>query len=171
MENPYKLLRKLTGESQKAFGAKYGFSRTAIHYIENGQYPDLSENMVNSMQQELADRGIDMAQSLEDAFGQRDLQACYHTWQSNERMVIAHRFKVTPTVEEGKHSPFHHFEVQIAANPTSFCQLLKIPNATAMRYAKGYTKTMPLVIEQALQEVQFPYIDDLKALMDDWDAD
>lgn len=169
-ENPYRRLRELTKTSQKDFGEKYGFSKTTLIQIESGQYVDLSDAMILSLGEECVAKDVDARQVLADEYNAQTLQDAYHTWQSNERMMVAHLFQIPFSPESGEHSPFHHFIVQIAGTRQKFCKTLKVPAATVMRYADGVTDSMPKAIKDALLAVSFPYITELEQAQDLWNS-
>ena len=169
--NPYKRLRELTTTSQKDFAAKYKFSKTAMIYVESGQFPDISEYMIESLARELEDKGINGKETLKEEYGQANLQDAYHQWQSTERMQNAHLFYgVRPT--EGSLmpslSPFHVFVKNTTGTLQGFCKALKVPSSTVKRYEVGATKSMPLILNQALSEVRYPYINQLEDLQRTW---
>lgn len=171
MQNPYKRLRELTTTSQKDFAAKYQFSKTAMIYVESGQFPDISEYMVQSLAKELDAKGISGKEILTEEYGQVNLQDAYHQWQTNERMQNAHLlYTVRPT--EGSLvpslSPFHIFVKETTGTLQGFCKALKVPSSTVKRYEVGATKSMPSVIREALSEVRYPYIEQLEDLQRTW---
>lgn len=173
MENPFRRLRELTRTSQKDFASKYDFAKTTMTYIESGQYPDLSEYQIDSLAQECEATHVNAKQVLADEYNGQDLNTAYHTWQTGERIQIASQVRlVSPT--EGTIlppiSPFDYFVKDVAGSVQAFCKMLKVPAASVTRYAKGQTKTMPLAIRQALGEVQYPYMQELTAQMDRWNA-
>lgn len=169
-DNPYRRLRELTRTSQKDFAAKYGFSRTVMGHIESGQFPSLSDEMALSLGQECFEQHIDAKQVLKDEYNALSLQDAYHNWQSIERLKIAHRFQDVPFSGRSTEalSPFHFVIEDVAKTRQSFCKLLKVPAASVMRYERGETRTMPRVIEEALREVHYPHLDELKEAQQSW---
>lgn len=169
MENPYKRLRKLTKTSQKDFADKHQFAGTTMTYIESGQYPDLSDDMIVALGQECHDKNVDATQVLKDEYNEQTLQDAYHAWQSLERMQVAHKFQAPPPEHFTEQlSPFHFFMLSVAPSQQAFCKLLKVPAATVGRYATGYTRTMPKVLTRALKEVKYPYLQELLTLQVNW---
>lgn len=171
MQNPYKRLRELTTTSQKDFAATYGLSRTAMTYIESGQFPDLSDYMMHSLAEELHAKGVDGAEVLRDEYGAKNLQDAYHAWQSGERMQNAHKFynvrpmpgSLLPSI-----SPFHNFIKDTTGSLQGFCKALKVPSSTVNRYEVGATKAMPTIIKNALKAVRYPFIEELEDLQRQW---
>lgn len=169
MDNPYRRLRELTTYSQKDFAAKFGFSKTVMGHIESGQFPSLSDDMITSLGRATAEKNINARQVLADEYNAQDLQTAYATWQSNERMQVSHLFKQSPSGQSTKaRSPFSFYIDEVAGSRHQFCKLLKVPSASVLRYAQGATRTMPKAIEQALREVQFPYLQELKDMQEAW---
>lgn len=169
-DNPYKRLRELTRTSQKDFAAKYQFSKTVMGHIESGQFPDLSDEMILALGQECVEQHVDGKQVLVDEYNSLSLQDAYHNWQSIERLKVSHRFQNVPFDGRSTEalSSFHFVIVDIAVTRQAFCKLLKVPAASVMRYERGETKTMPRTIEDALKEVHYPHLDELKAAQEAW---
>jgi len=167
--NPFKRLRELTGASQKGFAESWELSKTAMTYIESGQLVDLSDNMIVALGQECYEQGINAKQVLKDEYNAESLQDAYHSWQSNERMGNAHLFQVPITgTAELPTSPFATLIQDVAGTQQKFCKLLKVPAASVMRYASGDTQTMPRAVEDALTQVRFPYLSELKQVQEQW---
>lgn len=171
LKNPYRHLRELCGTTQKDFAAKHGMSKTTMTYIESGQYPTLSDYQIEALGKECYDREISAKFELREAYGQESLQDAYRAWQTTERMQEAHRFqRVLPTAGTvmPSVSPMAQFIVDSARTTQSFCKLLKVPSATVLRYATGATRSMPIAIRTALEEVRYPYMAELLANQDIW---
>lgn len=169
MENPFKRLRMLTKTSQKEFAAKYEFAGTTMTYIESGQYPDLSDGMVTALGQECYEKNVNAAEILRTEYNAQTLQDAYHAWQSLERMQVAYKFQAPPPEQwTDKLSPFHFFMLSVAPSQQAFCKLLKVPSASVNRFTTGYTRSMPKVLEQALREVQYPYLPELLTMQVNW---
>ena len=168
-ENPYKYLRQLTKTSQKDFAAKYDFSKTTMVYIESGQYADLSENMILSLGQECFEKGVDAGTELELVYNSQTLAEAYKSWQSLERLQVAHLFQSPPSGQfTAEKSPFAYFIEETTGSLQKFCKTLKVPSATVARYSDGVTRSMPQAVETALKEVQFRYLEDLRELQEAW---
>lgn len=170
--NPYRRLRELTRTSRKDFAAKYGFSKTLIDNIEAGLYPDLSEDMLAALGAECQEKHIDALDVLASEYLTDSVQDAYHSWLSSERLRVAHRFReakpssrATPAL-----SPFGALILDIAKSRRAFCLLLKVPQASVMRYEEGTTRSMPKALEAALIEVQYPYLDKLKDAQERWNS-
>lgn len=169
MDNPYKRLRELTGTMQKDFASKYSFSKTTMVYVESGQYPDLSDDMILALGKECAFKGVDAKQVLSDEYNAETLQDAYHTWQSGERLQIASQFQQTLMIRSDKTtSPFKNFLLDIAGSTQRFCKMLKVPAAAVTNYSSGQTRTMPKSIKDALTQVQYPYLSELEQAQADW---
>jgi len=167
--NPYKRLRELTATSQKNFAERYGMSKTTMINIECGQLVDLSDRMIVSLGQECHEQGVNAKQVLTDEYNAQSLQDAYHAWQSTERMSNAHLFQAPLTGNETfEKSPFSVFIEDVAGTRQKFCKLLKVPSASVMWYANGDTLTMPKAIEEALTQVRFPWMVELKDLQTKW---
>lgn len=167
--NPYKRLRELTLTSQKDFAAKYEMSKTAMIYIESGQLYSLSDHMIVSLGQECAERHVNAKATLMDEYGVATLQEAYQNWQSTERMQNAHLFQHPVNWTHGvERSPFDVFVEDSAGTRQKFCKLLKVPASAVQLYAQGKILTMPKAIEEALIQVRFPYLKELKDLQTQW---
>lgn len=168
-ENPYRRLRELTRYSQKDFAETFDFSKTTMTHIESGQYVDLSDEMVVSLGKACAERGVNAKQILKDEYNAETLQDAYHSWQSTERIQVAHLFRRSPSGQStNERSPFDYFIEETTGSQQKFCKTLKVPAASVMRYAEGTTRTMPKAVESALVEVQFPYLAELKEMQQKW---
>ena len=171
MKNPFRRLRELTRTSQKNFAAEHNFSKTTMTYIEQGTYPNLSVYMVNAIADECEAQGIDAKQVLADEYNGLSLMDAYHAWQTGERIQVAYQFRlVSPTTGTTLPplSPFDMYIKDTAGSVQSFCKLLKVPAATVSRYSSGVTKSMPLSLREALVEIQYPYMDEMVAMMTQW---
>lgn len=169
-DNPYKRLRELTRTSQKDFAAKYHFSKTVLGDIEAGIYPDLSDDMILALGKECSDQHVNGKQILVDEYNSLSLQDAYHNWQSIERLKVAHRFQDVPFDGRSTEalSPFHFVIEDIAGTRRAFCKLLKVPAASVMRYESGETQSMPRTVEDALKEVHYPHLGELKEAQQSW---
>lgn len=169
-DNPYRRLRELTRTTQKDFAVKYGFSKTAIANVESGMYPDLSEDMLAALGAECEERHVDAVEVLAAEYMTDSVQDAYHAWLSTERLKVAHRFQSVPFSGRATPalSPFSFVMADIAKSRRAFCQLLKVPQASVMRYETGLTRSMPKVLEEAFKEVHYPHLDDLKAAQEAW---
>lgn len=173
MKNPYRYLRELCGISQKDFAAKHDMSKTTMTYIESGQYPDLSENQILALGEECFDKSISAREELEAAYGYGTLQDAYHAWQAAERMQVASEFqRVQPTsgTVMPSVSPMAQFILDTSRSTQAFCKKLKVPSATVLRYATGATRSMPIAIRTALEQVRYPYLPELLAQQDIWQS-
>jgi len=169
MLNPFKRLRELTTTSQKDFAEKYEVSKTTMIYIESGQLVDLSDYMVRAISAECANKSVHMRQVLKYEYGASTLQDAYHAWQASERLLNAHRFQAKLSGQETfDESPFAVYVKDVAGSQQRFCKLLKVPSASVMRYMDGVTQTMPRAIEEALTQVSFVHLNELKGLQTKW---
>jgi DNA-binding XRE family transcriptional regulator len=169
VDNPYRRLRLACSINQKDFGAKYGFSHATMNAIEGGQVIDLSERMVLSLGQECAEHGISAAEILGDEYGVTTLREAYENWKSNERAAFSGRFqKPLSGAETWEESPFSVYMQEVAGTMTAFAKMLKVPLAAVQRYANGKNLTMPKAVEEALTQVQFVDLDDLKDVQTKW---
>lgn len=167
--NPYKRLRELTRTSQKDFAAKYGFSKTTMTFIESGQVVTLSDRMIVALGQECFEQHIDAKATLRDEFTSPDLQTAYQNWKTFERLSVAHLFQtpVTPSLANPK-SPFSIYVHDVAGSEQRFCKMLKVPAAAVQLYAKGSILTMPRALDDALTQIRFAYLKELKGIQNDW---
>ena len=169
MDNPYRRLRELTRTSQIDFAKKYGFAKTTMTYLESGQYPSISDDMVLALGQECSEKHVDAKEVLREDYNSETLVDAYQSWQSIERMQVASQFNRSPSSQSDiSHSPFHFTMIDIAGSRQAFCKLLKVPAASVLRYATGATRSMPKSIEVALREVSYPYLSELLGLQLNW---
>lgn len=170
MKNPYQNLRERCGISQKSFGAKHGFSKMTLVYVESGLYPDVSDRLNGALAAECIEKGLDGRSILAEEYGVASLNGAYHIWQRAERQRFAERLnQIAPRDEwSDEVSPFHLLAVESAGSVQGFCKKLKVPAATVLRYENGTTKTMPKSIEDALKEVRYPYLEELLSEQAAW---
>ena len=167
--NPYVMLRKRCGMTQKDFAAKYDFSKITMVYLEAGMYPEVSDRMNEALATECALKGIDAQGELLVAYGVGTLGEAYELWKADARAEAAPKFWVGPPFTyTRKHSPFWSYMIDTCGSVQAFCKTLKVPAASAGRYADGTTKSMPAVIEDALRFINFGYLDELIEAQDEW---
>jgi hypothetical protein len=172
MRSPYQRLRELCGASQKSFGARHGFGKMTLVYVEAGLYPDVSDRLNEALARECISKGIDGRQVLLNEYGVASLNGAYHNWQKAERQRFGEIIRDFPPLSEWSAgvSPFHLFAKQTAGSIQGFCKKLKVPAASVLRYDSGTTLSMPKSIEDALREVNYPYLDELRAEQERWQA-
>lgn len=168
-KNPCVLLRERCGINQKDFAEKYDFHKTTMVYWDAGMYPEISERMNLSLAKECRLKGVDAAGELLVAYGVEKLSEAYSLWQKGTRLENASMFTRTK-VGEGTDtlSPFYQYVLSSAGSLQSFCKHLLVPAASAMRYAKGHTVTMPEVIEEAFEDIGFNYLSTLIKNQSKW---
>lgn len=170
MKNPYVRLRELTGLGQREFERKYQLSHTVMSSIESGLFPDLSDNMIEVLGRECAEKGIEAGRFLWNEYEQATLQDSYHVWQTEMRKLARPMMRFDSLKSTPDLSPMHFFVTEKFGNPRAFCTTLKVPTATVKRYITGATRTMPKVIEQALTEAGMSKknLSWLKQSQEDW---
>ena len=167
--NPYTRLRELTGLGQREFERKYKLSHTTMTHVETGQFAELSERMILSLGKECYEKGVSAADILEFEYSTNTLQEAYHKWQREARVENAHIFMdVMPTEGSTEVSPFAQFIKDSTSSAQGFSKALKVPAATVMRYASGATTTMPKTIDNALSEIGYPRLAELKQAQTIW---
>lgn len=173
-KNPFQYLRQLAGISQLGMAKMTGMSRSTIVYIETGQYPHLSQYMIDCLYDACQEKGIDPTYELEHEYGVWGIEAAYGKWCRVMRQEARHKFTQVIDMDEvilrtnENLSPFAAYVEYVAGSKQKFCKMLKVSDAAVFRYSKGEAKTMPQTIEDALREVGFPYLDEIKEAQEQW---
>lgn len=172
MKNPYVRLREACGISQRAFAAKYEFSKMALVYVEAGTYPDVSDRMNEAIAAECREKDVDAKSILREEYGQEWLDDAYWAWQSAERQKFAVNLKtVNPPFAYSKLSPPVEDLITRSTRPgtiETFCKELKVNPVTVRRYVAGKTRSMPIALEDALREVNYEHLHELLELQTAW---
>jgi transcriptional regulator with XRE-family HTH domain len=165
IKNPYPRLREACGISQRAFAKKHGFSKMALVLTEAGAYPEVSIRMNEAIAKECADKNVPGKDILREEYGEEWLEDAYWKWQSHERREFAPDvLKVVPPFFHSKLSPpIEDFIARATRNGTveAFSKRLKVNPVTIRRYVAGKTRTMPTALEDALREIEYPYLAEL----------
>lgn len=166
MINPYRTLRELCGLSIPEFATEAGVQRSVIQNLEDGLFPNVSDNLNYALGKACHEHGVDAKSVL----GEWSLDNAYKDWIIREREELQIDWPVLVNWHDG--SPFEEFRTTLMDedNRLSFCRLLKLPPATVMRYETGITLSMPAVIQEALIDTGYPYREELMQMMNDWNA-
>lgn len=150
MKNPYLQLREATGLTQRGFEQAADLSHTVVVSLEAGMFPEVSKNQIEKMKAVVTGRGLSWDKTLGTLFGTTDFDIAYKVWLVRERRAAAPSLgtvEVNPTATK---SPFLQYVEGTVKTRYAFCQALKVPQASVMRYGSGTTLTMPKSIRDAL---------------------
>ena len=161
LKNPFQRLLDRCGVSLNQFRERFGFSAMTMRYIVDGRYVSLSDRMVLSLGELCHEKGVDARELLVDEYGETNLQDAYQHWQVDSRMGVGGKYHVEPTRWSAKVSPFQAFIEVTAGTQWTFCKELKLDAAAVRRYANGQSLGMPIAIEHALREIEYPYLRNL----------
>lgn len=171
MKNPYALLRERAGYGQREFARKFGYSRNTMIQIDNGMPKEVSERLENDLLEACARADVPVNEVLKEEFGVQHLDQAYSRFQHETRLENASLFNAAaPSNKQTTYdlSPFHFFVKDTAGSLQAFCKKLCIPADQVTRYASGATETIPALIDSALREIRYPYIDKLVSMQADW---
>lgn len=168
MLNPFQRLLEQCGISQIQFRERFGFSAMTMRYILDGRYVSLSDRMVLSLGELCHEKGVDARQILLDEYAEPTLQDAYQQWQIDSRRGIAAKYHVEPSRWSAKKSPFEAYIEATAGTQWTFCKELKLDAAAVRRYANGQSVSMPIAIEHAMREIEYPYLRNLLEAQRAW---
>jgi hypothetical protein len=160
MRNPVTEAREALALSLSEFSERVGVRQNFLENVEAG--------LVVSIPRSIRD-GLYRLQDDADFDHSFNLDKDYEDWVKWERLVVVGEPWPKP-VEGGMQSPFWWFRYDMIGsdNRHAFCSLFKLPPATVMRYEQGATQAMPRAIEQALIDVDYPYMMELADLQSQW---
>jgi hypothetical protein len=159
MKNPIVQILDDCGTKPSEFAREYDFTRQAIDYYVNGVYPTLSDKLLDSLYDLAIDNGIEWP----------DIEALYSQWRSAERANWYERFAQRPRpVWDRTTSPFDTFIRDTSGNRSRFAKDLKVPVRDVTRYARGEAVAMPMELQTAFDEIQFPWKAELIAMQYNW---
>lgn len=168
MLNPYRRLLQECGMTQAEFCRQYDFSKPTLVGILTGQYPNLSERMVDSIFELCREKGVSVRPLLHDEYGTPDLNTAYVRWQIEERKAFAQKYAKKPERWNKNTSPFQAYIEDTAGAQATFCKELKTDAAAVRRYANGESLLMPGAIYDVLLDIEYPYLPDLIAAQANW---
>lgn len=170
MDNPYAYLREQAGLGHREFARDYKLNRKTLIAIETGQFTTLSTRMIDTLLGACADANVPTGSILEERFDSNSLSEAYAKYQHAQREAFAEEIRKArvdaPAFDDL--SPFHYFIKDSTGSLQGFCKKLCVPQTTVARYASGLTRTMPLTIESALNEIHHPDVDTLKERQELW---
>lgn len=171
IDNPYAALREQAGYGHREFARDFKLNRKTLISIETGQYATLSERMINTLLEACNGANVPVKSFLEENYGVDSVSAAYARYQHETRLRFASEFMKRPshraTIEL---SPFHFWVKDTVQSLQGLCKKLCLPPATVARYASGITVSMPIVIEDALKEIAYPYLQELKDKQEAWNG-
>lgn len=167
--NPVVEALTLCGTTQKAFAEKYSLSRPVVTGMTSGTYPELSEYMLSSLEDLLHSKGqVDSFFQWMDENGFAFFEDAYSEWQYKERVSNAGKYQIPPEKYSPALSPFASYVQETAGSSMRFCKDLKVNPSAVSLYSKGKTKTMPYIIQKALNDIDYGYKALLVAMQANW---
>lgn len=171
MDNPYAALREQAGFGHREFAREFKLNRKTLISIETGQFATLSERMINTLLKACSEANVPVSSFLWENYGVESVSAAYKRYQHETRLQFASEFMRRPPRSTDKPmSPFHFWVKETSGSLQGLCKKLCLPPATVARYASGVTVSMPTVIEDALKEIGYPYLSELKDRQELWNA-
>lgn len=166
--NPFAFLRMRAGMTVRKFSETYNLSEQTIHGIESGTYPDLSDRMVVSLGHACAQRNLESAELLLENYGVMGLRLAYREWVHGRRAIGAERINAVKPRQWLAYSPMHTLAKDVAGSTKGFAKLLKVPPASFNRYGSGKQAFMPASVQEAFEEIGYPYLDSLTQMQREW---
>lgn len=158
-KNPILELLDNCGTKPAEFALRAGMSRQAVDYYLNGVYPRLSEELLDDLYMLCEDNGVRW----------HELQQDYQAWRLDERFRNSVKYQVRPRpVWTDQVSPFDTYVSDTAGNRSRFAKDLKVPVRDVTRYARGEALAMPLELQQAFDDIEFPHKAELIAMQYNW---
>lgn len=154
--NPLDGALREVGITRTAFGSAHGFSKPYLLRVSQGRQSSLSESVIWALRAEYARKGIDFP----DDWAER--------W---DEWIVAHRRAQTlPKPEYNAHeNPFKRL-VTAAGGYSRMSAILAAPDVLVTRYANGKTRDMPTAIEEALTDMRYEHLTQLKEAMVKWSS-
>jgi transcriptional regulator with XRE-family HTH domain len=168
MQNPVTEAREALSLTLREFSERVGVTQRFLENVEAGLVVAIPRSIRDGLFHLQDDAGLDHSFNLD---------ADYRKWISWERVGVVGEPWPQPrqavaASREGHHqiSPFYLFRIDMMDmdNRHAFCTLFKLPPATVMRYEQGVTQAMPRAIEEALIDVDYPYMTELADLQSQW---
>jgi transcriptional regulator with XRE-family HTH domain len=161
MKNPVTESREALSLSLREFSERVGVTQRFLENVEAGLVVTVPRSIRDGLFRLQDDAGLDHSFNLD---------ADYDTWIKWERLGVVGEPWPVPTPGNVAHSPMYLFRYDMIGsdNRHAFCSLFKLPPATVMRYEQGATQAMPRAIEQALIDVDYPYMTELADLQSQW---
>lgn len=168
-ENPYAYLRRRAGLTLMGFCDTYHFAKQTLISIEAGQYTGLTDRMIRALGHACAQKGIDAGSELMQQYGVRWLRGAYERWRAAMRLESAAKINPVRPVRWSKNtSPMKALVEDTFGSQQGFSKSLKVPPSTLMRYTAGGQRHMPKTVEQALRDIEYPWIAELSAVQSNW---
>ena len=174
IENPFRMIRKRL----KLSGRALGLASSTVSRIENGQYEELSDGMVQALFQAVSKAGADthvLAAELEDRYGTPYLSEAYLRWRKAKRASVGDVISwpslgsVRSRVLLGE-SPMGAFARLASGSVGRFCTQLCIQVPTLTRYIEGQFGYLspPQAVEEALTDAGYDELEALFELQREW---
>lgn len=162
MKNPITETREALSLSLKDCSQRLGVTQRFLENVEAGLVVSVPRSVRDGLYRLQDEAGFDHAFNID---------ADYDRWVKWERIDLVGRdWPAVGTSIHSVSSPFWRFRYDIMGedNRHAFCNLFKLPPSTVMRYEQGFTQAMPRAVEQALIDVDYPYLTDLADLQSQW---
>lgn len=168
MRNPVTESREALSLSLRDFSQRIGVTQRFVENVEAGLVVSIPRSIRDGLHRLQDEAGLDHSFNLD---------ADYDRWVKWERIDLVGNPWTEPrqalgasTARHHQISPFYLFRIDAMGedNRHAFCNVFKLPPATVMRYEQGVTQAMPRAIEQALIDVDYPYLTDLADLQSQW---
>lgn len=160
---PVDLLVKASGLSRRAFAKEYGVGEQVLLRLSQGRFSSVPASVVQAV---YAAHGPDLAELLNDAYGERDLQPAYAKWRSGlptdplpGELALAAQDKALSPAQ------------RLAAAVGSMSKLAKVTHThdyVVRRYVHGETRELPASMRLAMEEANWPHIDQLDRAQQAW---
>lgn len=179
ISNPYLMIRRRL----RLGGRSLGLTSSTVSRIENGQYEELSDGMVEALFIAVAESGVDtdvLAAELERDFGTPYLAEAYLRWRRMKRKIEGDTVAwpklsvVRARVRDGE-APMGAFARLTSGSVEKFCSQFCIQAPTLGRYIKGRSgaKTLPYLeppvsLREALTDAGYDKPESLFELQRKW---
>lgn len=152
-ENPLTHALRVLGMTRTSFGVKYNLSRQYLLRVSQGR-SNMTDYIKRSLLEEADIRGLDFFP---------DLDASWDRW------LHEHRSQQTlpAPVKDKSLSPFARL-VKATGGASRMAAILAAPDTLVSRYLNGNTRGMPTAIREALDDMGYPYREELERSMDEW---
>lgn len=162
MDNPVARVLRLAGLSNAAFRTRWEFSQDGLVQALNGSYTSLPERMIEAVEQAADFAGLNIDAIMSNEYKADNIEEAYTLWQIQQR--LDNRDKLFTPREgwmfrsDAHKSPAHYFMVDSSKSRDRFAKDFCLPRATLMRWERGITKGMPVVVHEMLHEVKYRHI-------------
>lgn len=163
--NPVDFMIHKTGQSRAEITAKYGLGKNLLLKASQGRVQSITPKIETVLWKEWKERGIDQ-DVFDEYFHTLSLDHAYQGWRSDIRFG---RRGLVPTKvsQDTSISPFRRL-TQAIGSLSKTAKLLMVADLPVQHYAEGVVQTMPEPIENALTDLGYPYVEELKKAQLSW---